>query len=137
MSARKLDGCFDAFASGTREKYLLQPAAGASAKFFSQLSRELGNVALQHGRTTSIQFVAQRFHDCGVIMAGVMDAVSGKKIENVAPISGEKLRSGTTLVSNIHLQDLEQLHPLRIYVIHIERVESGQGGCMCQVESFL
>ena len=70
-------------------------------------------------------------------MAGIMDTIPGKKIENAAPIARVKLRSGTALVADIHLQDLEQLHPLRVYVICIERVDSWCGEWVCQDESSL
>jgi hypothetical protein len=133
--ARKLDGCFDAFTPGTREKDLPQTSAGAGAKFFSQLSRQFGNVALQHGGTASIQFVVERLYNRRVIVACVMDAVAGKEIENAPAIAREELGSDTAVVASIHLQDFEQPHPVRVDMICIERVESG--GCVCQDQSFL
>jgi hypothetical protein len=66
-----------------------------------------------------------------------MDAVSGEEIENAAAIAGEKLGSETALVASIHLQDFEQPHPVRVYVICVERVEGRRRGCVCQGESFL
>jgi len=59
----KLDGGFDALTARTREQDFLQPAVGSGAKSFSQLSRELGNMALQHGRTIAIQFVMEGFYN--------------------------------------------------------------------------
>jgi hypothetical protein len=94
-------------------------------------------MALQHGWTCAIQFLVERLYNRGLIVASVMDAVSGEKIENAAAIAREKLGSGTALVTNVHLQDFEQSYPVRVYMIRIKRVEGRRGGCVCQGESFL
>jgi hypothetical protein len=77
----------------------------------------------------------ERLNNRRVIVAGVMDAISGKEIENAAAIAREELGSDTALVASIHLQDFEQPHPVRVDMICVERVESG--GCVCQDQSFL
>jgi hypothetical protein len=46
----------------------------------------------------------------------VVNAISGKKVENAASITGEQLDALTTLVPDVHLQQVKQFHPLRINV---------------------
>jgi hypothetical protein len=69
----------------------------------------------------------KRLYNRRVVMAGVVDAIPGQKIENAAPLACVKLRAGAALVANIHLQDFEQLNPLRIYMIRIEFAEFWRG----------
>jgi hypothetical protein len=60
-----------------------------------------------------------------VIVAGIVNAVTGEKIENAAPVRSEKLRSGAALVGNVHLEKIEQFYPLRIYVVGVGVCGSG------------
>src|SRR5258708_2339430 len=80
-------------------------------------------MALQHGRPTQIELLFQRSDDGGVIMAGVVHAIAGEKIENALSIVGEKFGSYATYVAYVHLQQPEQSDPLRIYMILIERFQ--------------
>jgi hypothetical protein len=51
-----------------------------------------------------------------MIVPRVVNAISGKKIENSAAILREQLYTLTAFVLNVHLQQVKQFHPLRIYV---------------------
>ena len=54
-------------------------------------------------------------------MADVVNAITGEKIENAAAVGREKLGAFTALVLHIHFEEVEQAHPLRIYVCSIGR----------------
>src|ERR1700676_2310316 len=77
-------------------------------------------MALQHGWTALVQFILQRGDDMGMIVAGVVDTVAGEKVEDPAAILGEKFRPGTGSIRNVHLQEVEQRHPLRINEVFIK-----------------
>ena len=55
-------------------------------------------MALQHRRPGAIQFLLERRDDRGMIVAGVVDAVAGEKIENAAAVGREQFCSGAALV---------------------------------------
>ena len=85
----------------------------------SQLSGKLGNVALQHGRTVTIQFPMERLYNGRVVVAGIMDTISGEKIEEAPAILGMQFNPGAAPVAHVHLKRVEKPDPLRIYVFSI------------------
>ena len=52
-------------------------------------------------------------------MAGVVNAVAGKKVDDGATVEGGELRPDASFIDHVHLQQVQQLGPLRIYVISI------------------
>jgi len=50
-----------------------------------------------------------------VIVSKIMDAVTGKTIENAATVGGEKFGSGATVIANVHLEQLEEPDPVWIH----------------------
>ena len=54
-----------------------------------------------------------------MIVARVMDAISGKKIKKTPAILGVQLNACATPVADVHLQCVEKPHPLRIYMFLI------------------
>ena len=66
-------------------------------------------------RTKSGKLSTQGVDYVWVIVSGVVNAISRKAIEE-APITREKLYALTSLVGDVHLQQFQQFHPLRIYV---------------------
>src|SRR5258708_33066393 len=80
-------------------------------------------MALQHGRPTQIELLFHRSDDGGVIVAGVVHAIAGEKIENALSIFSKQFGTGAAHVADVHLQQPEQSDPLRIYMILIERFQ--------------
>ena len=56
-------------------------------------------------------------HHIGMIVPNIVDAISRKEVDDPAPLCGKQLRSHAPLVADIHLQQLEKPHPLRVYVL--------------------
>jgi hypothetical protein len=54
-----------------------------------------------------------------MVVTRIVDAIARKEIEDPAAIRGEQLRSHATFIAQIHLEQSEQLDPLRIYVVTI------------------
>jgi hypothetical protein len=69
----------------------------------------------------------------GMIVAGVVDAVTREEIEEAPPIFGLQLGAVATPVANVHLQRVEQTHPLRIYVFLILRRRNPNCFLKCQL----
>ena len=133
VRAGKLDGGLDAFASRTREVRLLQTSARERAEPPGQFACQFRNMALQHRRTLPLQFLLDRCDDGRVVVAGVVNTIAGEKIENAPAIGREKFGSVAMCVLNVHLQNVEQSHPLRIYAVPIECVKSLGSGCLRQI----
>jgi len=57
-----------------------------------------------------------------MIVASVMDAISGKKIQKAPAILGVQFNARATPVADVHLQCVEKPHPLRIYIFLILQV---------------
>ena len=51
-----------------------------------------------------------------MVVPSVVDAIAGVEVENDAPVSGMKLRTLAAFIGDIHLQNVEQAHPLRVDV---------------------
>src|SRR5262252_6053544 len=115
VSSRKLDGGLHSFASGRGEERLGQPPTSSSAKLIRQFSRDVRHMRLDHRRTTPRQLLLECPHHVGMIVANVVNAVSRKEVHDSASICREKLGSHTAFVTDIHLQQVEKPHPLRIY----------------------
>src|SRR6516225_9298193 len=110
---------FHAFAATTAKISLRQSTAGQTAQAFCQLSRQFRNVALQHCRTALVQFVFQRFYDGWVVVASVVDTITREKIENAPAVASKQLRADTTLILHVHIQNIQQMHPLRVDIFPI------------------
>src|SRR5271169_4309859 len=89
-------------------------------------------MALQHHRTLALQLLLDGFDDGGVVVARVVNTIAGEKIENAPSIGSKEFRSVAMCVLNVHLQNVEQSYPLRIYAIPIECVKSSGTGCLRQ-----
>jgi hypothetical protein len=120
VGACELDGRFNALASGTAEERLLKAATRKSAETLAQFSGQFGNMALQHARTAAIQLLLQRGDDGRVIMARVVYAVPGEKIEDAPAVLGLQFGASATLVANVHPQYIEESNPLRIHIFPIQ-----------------
>ena len=57
-----------------------------------------------------------------MVVPRVMDAIPGKKIQEAAAILRVQFNARAALVAHIHLQRVEQPHPLRIYMFLILQV---------------
>ena len=123
VGARELDGGLHAFAAGIGEVDALESAAGELYQALRELGGELRHVALQHGGAGAVQFVLERGDDGGMVVAGVVHAVAGEEIENAAAVGGEEFGGGAAFVLHVHLQNVEQLDPLRVDVVGIESVK--------------
>ena len=85
----ELDGRFYAFASRAAKERLRQSTAGERTQPSCELTRQLGNMTLQHRRARTVQLLLQCFNDVRVIVAGVVYAIARKKIQIARTIFGE------------------------------------------------
>ena len=76
-------------------------------------------MALQHGRAAPVEFVVQCLDDRRVIVSNLVNAVSGKEIEDDVTFGGGQFRSEALAILRLHLQQVEQPYPLRIHVFDI------------------
>src|SRR5713226_2636632 len=89
--ARKFDRRLDTFAARTAEKCLRHFSAGPGAQARAEFARQLRNVALQHGRPSSVQLVLQGRDDFGMIMARVVHAISREEVQDGPSVAGLQL----------------------------------------------
>ena len=70
-------------------------------------------------------------------MAGVVDAVAGKKVEDAAAVFGVQFAASATFVTDVHVQDVEEGDPLRVYELFIRTARRADreklGGFSCHV----
>src|SRR5579859_3847351 len=55
-----------------------------------------------------------------MVVAGVVDAVPGKEVENAAAVFGKEFAAGATVVADDHVQDIRQRDPLWVYELFIQ-----------------
>src|SRR5450631_3835585 len=115
MSAGKLDGRFHALASRRTEESLRQAAPRALTQLLGKFPGNVCNVGLNHRRTAALQFTLQSAHDLRMVMANIVDTVSGEKVEDPLSVVGEKLCSQAPFIADVHLQQVEKPHPFRVY----------------------
>ena len=127
MSSGKLDGCLYAFTARAAEECLFHFPTSQPAKPVREPPGEFGNVALQHRRPAPVEFALQSLDNARMVMAGVVDAIAGQKVQNAAPIRGEQRRTGAAVVRRVHAQNVEEANPLRIYVQAIKLVNGRRG----------
>src|SRR5579864_131287 len=116
MQAGKFNDRLDALASGTAEVTFVKAAGRTTTKLSREFCRRLRDMTLQHGRAATIQFVAEGCGDRRMIVAQVMHAVSGEKIQDSPAVFGKELDAGTARVADIHLEQIEKSYPLRVNV---------------------
>ena len=114
VGARELNGSLDTLAAGTAEKCAFQTASGAFQEALGQAAGRFGNMALQHGGPATVQFIVQSLYDLGMVVAGIVYAVTGKKIQNAPAAGSKKLDTGAMLIDFIHFQQVEQVYPLGV-----------------------
>ena len=121
MSASELEHRLDSFASGGIEESLGEAAAGGLAKACGEFPGQIGYVALKHCRTVAVEFLFERGDHFTMIVAYVVDAIAGNKIQNPAPFSGVKFGTHTAHICDVHLQHIEQPRSLGIHIFVVER----------------
>jgi hypothetical protein len=89
MSTRKFDRGFDSFTARTSEKNFRQPAARTEAQFFCKLACRFRHMGLNHRRALALQFFAKCGNHSGVVVTDVVNAISGKEIEDASAIGSE------------------------------------------------
>jgi hypothetical protein len=62
-----------------------------------------------------------RFYDIRMVVPNVLNAIARQEIHDPAAVCGEQFRSYALLVSDIHLEQSEQAHPLWIDTLRIPR----------------
>jgi hypothetical protein len=80
MSPRKLNNCFDAFTTGAAEKYFGELTSGKLAKPCREFTCQFGDMTLKHRRTAAIKFLFQRGDHSRMVMADIVNAISGEKV---------------------------------------------------------
>lgn len=119
MSAGKLDRCLHAFASRTGKKNLGQLAARSLAQPLAQFASAFGDMRLDHRRPATFKLFAYRSDHRRMVVAYIVNAIPGEEIQDPPPVRREQLAAETTLVTNIHLQQIQQTNPLRVYMFGI------------------
>lgn len=76
-------------------------------------------MSLNHCRTAPLQFILQRTNDLGMVVANVVDAVTGEKIEDPPSVVGEQFNACAPFITHVHLQQVEKSHPLRIHALGV------------------
>jgi hypothetical protein len=77
-------------------------------------------MCLNHRRARKIELFAKRVNHGGMVVAYIVNAISGEEIEDAPPVISEQFGTRAALVSDIHFQQVEQPDPLRIYVFGVE-----------------
>ncbi len=115
----KLDGGLDSFASGGGEIDLVEAAAGPGAELLGEFTGSSSYVTLQHGWAASVEFGVERIDDLRVVVAEVVNAVSGEEVEDGTAVGGAQRFSAALDVVGIHFEQVKQADPLRIDVLQI------------------
>jgi hypothetical protein len=103
VNTSEFDGRFNAFAAGAAEESLGHRAASQTAEALGQFARAFGDVALQHGRTFSIELVLQCVNNVRMIVASVVGTITRQEVQDSVAISCEQLSALAECISNIHL----------------------------------
>ena len=90
-------------------------------------------MALQHHRATLLQFINDSRHYVRVIVAHIVDTVSGKKVQDATAIVREQLNSHAPFIADRKIQHFQQLHPLRVYVLGSRRESVAMCSARCMV----
>src|ERR1700687_4515631 len=122
MRAGELDYSFDSLASRTAKEGPGEPPAGAVAQPRGEFSRQFRDMALQHRRTVAVELVLERGNHSGMIVADVVNAVAGNEIQDAPPAGGVELSANAARVIDVHPQNIEQPHPLRIHVSFVKHL---------------
>ena len=85
-SSRKLDHGLDTFAARAAEKAFFQSATTSFAQLGGKLASEFRDVTLQHCRTGPRKFGLQGSYYARMIVSRIVNAISGKEIENAAAV---------------------------------------------------
>jgi hypothetical protein len=117
--AGEFDRALNALASRAGEKDFAHFAARQSAKPLRQLTRQIRHMALQHRRAAAAKLIAKLLDDVGMIVARVVNAVSGEEVEDHIAFGSEELDAGTAHIARVHLKEIEQAHPLWVDVVCI------------------
>src|ERR1700686_1543687 len=105
--SRKLDCRLHALAAAAAEADFFQLPASQLTQAPRQVAGDLRHMALQHRRTTPIHFVLQRLNDVGMVVAGIVNAVAGQKVQYATTVFREQLATETALILNVHAQQVE------------------------------
>src|SRR5207302_5562157 len=115
MRPREFDCGFHAFTSRRSEEDLRETATGTFTQLLSQFSGKIRNMRLNHCRTAALQFALQRADYIRMVMADVVNAVSGEEVENPPAVIGKEFHSHAALIADVHLQQVEKAHPFRVH----------------------
>lgn len=64
-----------------------------------------------------------------VVMADIVDAIAGNKIQDPPPIGRMEFGAHAARILEVHLQHIEQSHSLRIHVFFVKRFAIGDAPC--------
>src|SRR5579859_1781221 len=132
-STGEFDGGFDSFAATAAEENFGESTTGESAETFGKLASQVRNIALQHDGATFIKLVFDGTNDVRMIVAGVVNAIAGKKVNDTAAIRGEEFRTEAARVFDIQTEQVQQGDPLRVYIFGVGISRSGSQGSRCHI----
>ena len=72
-------------------------------------------MSLNHCRTASLH--SADTNDVRLVMANVVDAVTGEKIEDPPSVFNEQFNAHAPLITHVHLQQVEKPHPFRVHAL--------------------
>src|SRR5438552_2888379 len=119
MRPRKLDSRLHALASRRSEERLRQTPPGALTQLLRQFAGKVRNMRLNHSWTTTLEFALQSPHNIGMIVADVVNTVPREKVEDALSVLGEEFHSLAPHIADIHLQQVEEPHPLPVHALGI------------------
>src|SRR5579872_961070 len=102
--ACELDRRFNSFAAAAAEIDFTKSAARQCAQTLGKFSSDSRNMALEHRRTASVQFLFECLEDVWMVVTGVMNAISRKKVQDLPAVACKKLASPAELVVYVHSQ---------------------------------
>jgi hypothetical protein len=122
----KFDGGFHTLAAGVGEMGFLQAPSGASTETGGKLSRQFGHVALEHHRPAPAQLFDQCFDNARVVVTRIVNTITGEEIQHSSAICTEEFGALAKNKCRIHLQNIEQPHPLRVYRFGVQLITGNQ-----------
>jgi hypothetical protein len=76
-------------------------------------------MALQHDGLEAVQLSMQRSDNGRMVVAKVLYAVPGKKIQDAITVFGKQFSAFATGVANVHLEQIQEPDPLGIHVVGV------------------
>jgi hypothetical protein len=119
MRPRKLDGRLDSLAPRRAEESLPQSSASPFTELIGQFPGKVRDMTLDHRWAAPLKFSLQCAHNVRMVVSYIVHAVSREKVDDATTVGRKQFRPNTPLILHVHLEQVEEAHPLRIYPFRI------------------